>query len=261
MSGDARRIALLHLAPKTGDISYNQDLIERAVRHAAALNCSWIVTPELAVCGYSFAPVIGTGWITIQPDAWMQKVMQLAAELRVCIFLSVPERDPSNSRLYTSVFVIDSRGEIAGRHRKINTLKVGSEAWSTPGDNLQPISIGQAWKVGVMVCADAYSPHIPQELSRKGANVLVSPAAWPPGPHGPDGEWERSTADTGLTLFVCNRTGTDPAVDFTKGESVVALAGERVFSASSESSTAFIFTWNFGSGKEVIDDLQNPTIE
>ena len=57
------------------------------------------------------------------------------------------------------------------------------------------------------------------------------------------------------------RTGTDAAVDFMKGESVVALAGKRVFSASAESSTAFTFTWSFGSGKEVIDDFQNSTIE
>jgi 5-aminopentanamidase len=261
MNGDALKIGLLHLAPRAGDIAYNRDLIERAVRHAASVNCSWIVTPELAVCGYSFAPVIGTEWITVQPDLWMQKIMQLAAELRVCVFLSVPEKDPASDRLHNSVFVIDADGKIAGRHRKINTLKVGAEAWSTPGDDLQPISIEDGWKIGVMVCADAYSPHIPQELRRKGANVLVSPAAWPPGPHGPNGEWERSTADTGLTLFVCNRTGTDAAVDFTPGESVVALAGERVFSASSKSSTAFTFSWNFRSTQNVIDEFQNSKLE
>lgn len=255
------KIALLHLAPRAGDISYNRDLIERAVRHAAMLNCSWIVTPELAVCGHSFASVIGTEWIMVQPDLWMQKIIQLAAELRVCVFLSVPERDPTNNCLHNSVFVIDSHGKIAGRHRKINMLRIGSEAWSTPGDDLQPISIGGEWKIGVMICADAYSPHIPQDLSRKGANVLVSPAAWSPGPHGPNGEWERSTADTGLTLFVCNRTGTDAAVDFTQGESVVALAGRRVFSASSKSSTAFTFTWNFGSAEKVIDDFRNSKLE
>jgi 5-aminopentanamidase len=187
----------------------------------------------------------------------MRKIMQLAAELRVCVFLSVPERDPTNNCLHNSVFVIDSHG-IAGRHRKINTLRIGSEAWSTPGDDLQPISIGGGWKIGVMICADAYSPRIPHDLSRKGANVLVSPAAWSPGPNG---EWERSTADTGLTLFVCNRTGTDTAVDFTQGESVVALAGKRVFSASSKSSTAFTFTWNVGSTQKVIDNFRNSKLE
>ena len=261
MNADALKVALLHLAPRAGDIPYNRDLIERAVRHAASLDCSWIVTPELAVSGYSFASVIGTEWIEVQPDLWMRKIMRLAAELRICVFLSVPERDPTSNCLHNSVFVIDAQGEIAGRHRKINTLKVGAESWSTPGDHLQPISIGAEWKVGVMVCADAYSPHIPQELSTNGANVLVSPAAWPPGLHGPNGEWERSTVDTGLTLFVCNRTGTDAVVDFTPGESVVALAGKRVFAASSKSSTAFTFTWRFGSVGQVIDNFRQWKLE
>jgi 5-aminopentanamidase len=157
--------------------------------------------------------------------------------------------------------VIDSRGQIAGRHRKINTLKVGSESWSSPGDDLEPISMGRGWKIGVMVCADAYSPQVPQELKRKGANVLVSPAAWPPGLHGPNGEWERSTTDTGLTLFVCNRTGGDAAVDFTGGESVVAFAGKRIISASSKLSTAFTLTWNAGSAEKMIDDFRTSTIE
>jgi 5-aminopentanamidase len=261
MNGDALKIALLHLAPRAGDISYNRGLIERAVKRAAGLDCSWIVTPELAVCGYSFASEIGTEWILAQPDPWMQKMMQLAAELKVCLFLSVPERDPIDSRLYNSVFVIDRHGNLAGRHRKINTLRVGAEAWSSPGGDLQPISLGGRWKIGVMICADAYSPHIPLELTAKGANVLVSPAAWPPGLHGPKGEWERSTADTGLTLFVCNRTGTDAVVDFMPGESVVALGGKRVFSASSKSSTAFTFTWNFGSAQNAIDECRNVKLE
>jgi 5-aminopentanamidase len=261
MNADALKIGLLHLAPRAGDIPYNRGLIERAVKHARDLNCAWIVTPELAVCGYTFANEIGTDWILAQPDPWMRKMMHLAAELKVCLFLSVPERDPIDNRLHNSVFVIDRHGNIAGRHRKINTLRVGSEAWSSPGDELQPIPLGERWRIGVMVCADAYSPHIPLELSGKGANVLVSPAAWPPGLHGPKGEWERSTTDTGLTLFVCNRTGADAVVDFTPGESVVALAGKRVFSASSKSSTAFTFTWNCGSTQHVIDECRNTKLE
>jgi hypothetical protein len=58
-----------------------------------------------------------------------------------------------------------------------------------------------------MICADAYSPNTPHKLGRQGASVLASPAVWTSGPHGPNGEWERSTVDTGLPLFVCNRSG------------------------------------------------------
>src|SRR5262245_5382246 len=44
------RIALLHLAPLPGDLTYNRQLVETAVTTAAGLGASWIVTPELCIC-------------------------------------------------------------------------------------------------------------------------------------------------------------------------------------------------------------------
>lgn len=65
------RIALLHLAPLAGDLAYNQRLVETAVTTAAGLGAAWILTPELCICGYTFADQIGTDWILPQPDLWM----------------------------------------------------------------------------------------------------------------------------------------------------------------------------------------------
>jgi hypothetical protein len=41
------RIALLHLAPRPGDLAYNRRLVETAVTTAAGLGAAWILTPEL----------------------------------------------------------------------------------------------------------------------------------------------------------------------------------------------------------------------
>jgi len=236
------KVALLHLAPRAGNILHNRLLIERGVRLAAAEGCNWAITPELAVCGYTFAPLIGTDRIEVQPDRWMSQMGRLAAKLCIYLFLSAPERDEETNCLHNSVFVFGPSGHILGRHRKIKTLRVGSESWSSPGGDAQPIVLNNGRKVGAMICADAYSPNIPQQLQRQGASILVSPAAWAPGPHGPKGEWERSTVDTVLPLFVCNRTGRDTVTDFTPGESVVAYGGRRLASASSRRSAAFMFT-------------------
>ena len=74
--------------------------------------------------------------------------------------------------------------------------------------------------------------------------MLVSSAAWAPGLHGPNGEWERCTKDTGLPLVVCNRTGPDRTLDFTRAESVVVKDGQRLLSLSSKRSTLFVLDWN-----------------
>ena len=135
------RIALLHLAPIPGDLAHNRRLVETAIRTAAGLDAAWVITPELCICGYSFADEIGTEWILPQPDPWVRALCQQIARQRVTVFLSHPERDPQTGKLHNSVLVIGSGGTILGTHRKINTLRVGSEAWSSPGDQAVPVSV------------------------------------------------------------------------------------------------------------------------
>ncbi|MBI3604002.1 MAG: carbon-nitrogen hydrolase family protein [Nitrospirae bacterium] len=240
----ALHIALLHLAPLPGDLTHNRRLVETAVTRAAGLGATWIITPELCLTGYTFADRIGTDWILPQPDPWMTHMCRLAAQLRVTLFLSHPERDRRSGKLYNSLFVIDADGAIIGTHRKIHTLRVGSEAWSNPGEQVAVIPVPPFGGVGTLICADAYSPEICRSLQAQGAQLLVSAAAWAPGLHGPNGEWERCTRDTGLPLLVCNRTGPDRTLNFTEAETVVVKDGQRLLSLSSERSTIFAVKWD-----------------
>lgn len=238
------RIALLHLAPIPGDLLSNRRLVETAVTTAAGLGAAWIITPELCICGYAFTDQIGTDWILSQPDPWMMDFCRLVAQLQVTVFLSHPERDRQTAKLHNSVFVIGADGTILDRHRKINTLRVGAEAWSSPGGQAAPILIPPAGHVGVLICADAYSPGIAKSLQARGAQLLVSSAAWAPGLHGPNGEWERCTRDTGLSLLVCNRTGPDRTLNFTEAESVIVKGGQRLLSLRTKRSAIFTIEWN-----------------
>jgi predicted amidohydrolase len=238
------RIALLHLAPVPGDLAHNRSLIEKAIATAAGMGAAWIITPELCLTGYTFADRIGTDWIKPQPDEWMTQVCRSTARLGVTLFLSHPERDPHSRKLHNTVFVILADGTIAGKHRKIHTLKVGSEAWSTPGERASVVPVPPFKQIGMLICADAASKDMARSLKEQGAELLVSSAAWAPGLHGPSGEWERCTSDTGLPLIVCNRTGPDRTLDFTKAESVVVQDGQRLLSLSSEQSAIFVIDWD-----------------
>ena len=256
MTGSTLRIAFLHVAPIPGALVHNRRLVFTATMKAADLGAHWIITPELVVSGYSFADSLGIKWIEPQPDRWMSQVCQLARRRRLTIFLSHPERDPGSDRLYNSLFAIAPDGRLAGSHRKINTLRVGSEAWSTPGTQATAFQLKPFGTVGLLICADAYSPGIADSLKTQGAKVLVSSAAWGPGLHGPNGEWERCTKDTGLPLFVCNRTGADRTLDFRKAETVVAQKGQRLLSLSSERSAIFLIDWDLKAGTLAGSDYQ-----
>ena len=242
------RISFLHVAPITCDIQHNRTLVERGVKAAAKAGANWAITPELCISGYQFMDRIGTDWILPQPDNWMQSFCQLVKGRRLTVFLSHPERDPETDKLYNTVFVINSQGTIIGKHRKVRTLR-GPEAWSSPGEEISPIECDGV-KVGILICADAYRNEVAQALKDKGAQVLVSPVAWGPGRCGPDGEWEQRTADTGLPIMVCNRSGVEQdELDYRLAASVVAQNGKRLLAATSDRSVLFSFDWNMDSMK------------
>lgn len=237
------RIALLHLAPCPNDLQYNRRLVDRAVTTAAAYGATWILTPELCICGYDFTAYLGTEWIVPPPDPWMAALCQRAAHLGVTVFLAHPERDAQSGKCYNTLFVIAADGRIVGKHRKIHTLS-GAEGWSSPGDVVTPIYVPPVGNVGLLICADAYTPTIATNLKAQGAQMLVSAAAWGPGLHGPEGEWERCSRDTGLPLLVCNRTGIDRTLRFTGAESIVVKDGQRLGSFTSERSVIFLIEWD-----------------
>jgi len=235
------KIALLHLETVPGAIEQNRYVIVEAIKHAAGKGAEWIVTPELAVCGLQFAHVVGSDWIQPQPDPWMQQVCKLVRTLKRTVFLACPERE--GRRLYNSVFVIGPTGEIVGKHRKINVVS-DSLSWSSPGDSAAPIEC-DGIKVGLLICSDVYTSNIARALKFEGAQMLVSPASWGPGIHGPNGEWEQRTHETGLPLIVCNRTGAEPTLDFWKAPSLIVKNGERLLSHTSDRSAILMIDWNF----------------
>lgn len=251
-------IALLHLETVPGAIERNRYVIVEAIKHAAGKGAHWIVTPELAVCGLQFAHVVGTDWIQPQPDPWMQQVCKLVKALKRTVFLGCPERE--GNRFYNSVFVIGPTGEILGKHRKINVVS-DSLSWSNPGDIVAPIECGGI-KVGVLICSDVYTSNIARALQFEGAQIFVSPASWGPGIHGPNGEWEQRTHETGLSLIVCNRTGAEKTLDFWNAPSLVVKDGRRLLSHRSKKSAVVTFDWDFDnmalrSSRYAVDYVRN----
>ena len=221
-------IALLHLAPRPGEIEANRLAIEQGVRRAAASGARLIVTPELAVSGYGFRDLIGTDWIASGQAALFAWAAALARETKVSLVLGTPEAATETGALFNSMVLFAPDGSVTGRHRKINALRMGSESWSTPGDRASVLAVEGIGRIGFFVCADMYSTRLIDETAALGVDLLLSSAAWAPGHHGPNGEWERASVATGRPVLVCNRTGHD-VLDFNTARSVAAVDGAIAF--------------------------------
>lgn len=235
-------IALLHLAPRPGEIAANRRALEQAVRRAAANGARLIVTPELAVSGYGFRDLVGTDWIARGQTALFAWAGGLARETGAPLVLGTPEAAPETGVLFNSMVLFAPDGSVAGRHRKVNALRKGSESWSTPGDRPTVLPVDGIGRIGFFVCADLYSTRLVDETAAQGVDLLLSSAAWAPGHHGPDGEWERASATTGRPVLVSNRTGKD-VLDFDSAQSVAAVKGGIAFSHASPDPQIALVNW------------------
>lgn len=238
-TGHSVTLALLHLAPRPGALDDNRRQIENAARTAAAAGARLIVTPELAVSGYGFLDRVGSDWIAAGQDERLAWAAALAKRCEAFLLLGTPEADGS---LYNSLLLFAPDGSRRGGHRKVNALRVGSESWSTPGDRATAVEVEGIGRLGLSICADLHSSRLVAETAALGIDLLLSAAAWAPGLHGPDGEWERASSDTGLPVVVCNRTGND-SIDFTGARSVVAADGLIAFSYGGAAPVTLLVDW------------------
>ncbi|RBW71097.1 carbon-nitrogen hydrolase family protein [Bacillus taeanensis] len=233
------KIAFLHLLPLAGNITHNQQLIEKALTLIQDKKVDWFLTPELAVSGLQFSKKFGTNWINRQPDEWMTNFIKLVKTVNVNVFLGCPEKS-ADGKLYNTVFVINRSGELIGKQRKISSV---TDDWSTSGEFIEPINV-EGSKVGIVICADAYTNHVSNTLLAKGAEIIIAPSSWGPGLHGPNGEWEQRSVETNLPFIVCNRTGEDETVSFWEAESSVIKNGKRLLAYQSKQSAVVTFDWD-----------------
>lgn len=250
------KIAMLHMNSIAGALDHNRRLIEKGVDTALKAGATWIITPETVVSGLQFSHLIGTSWIESQPDAWSLELGRRVSEAGAYVFLGQPERG-EGGLFYNSVFVLGGgRGTIGSQRKMI----VHSDGWSSFGEEIKPVVIDQI-HVGIMICADAYTNKVADGHLAQEAQVLVAPSAWGPGLYGPEGEWEQRSRETGLPVFVCNRTGEDKTVKFWEAESLVIHRGKRLLTHRTKRSEALIFEWDFEAQRLVSKDFEILTLE
>jgi predicted amidohydrolase len=253
------RISMLHFSPSYIDVAKNIDKLEKLVSRALEIHPDIIITPELAVSGYEFQEEIGIEWIKEIVPQTIQRFSQFARTYKVAMILGTPIYKEAQKKLYNAAVFIDEQGQISGEHYKINVVPGGSEQWSSPGQEVKPVCWGKH-KVGMLICADAYTDTISAEFDKHDTDVVLNIAAWAPGEYGPNGEWEERSKETGLSFIVCNRTGKEKSMDFSGGATVFVSDGQRLLEYSEEQSAILTIdvdpkTWRPIQDQFTIDEI------
>ncbi|MGI8650380.1 MAG: carbon-nitrogen hydrolase family protein [Rubrobacter sp.] len=224
-------VCALSLSPLPGEVETNLRLAEDAIREAKLISpdLEWVVLPELFTCGYTdlagaheYAEDAGSGM-----SVW--RFSSLAHELGVHIAYGFPERLPDGSVANSANLVgPDAPGPLL-TYRKINLVETTSEHLTfTPGFDVPVVESG-GLRVAIVVCWDLGHPETVREAVAKGADLILSPAAW----REPWGfQYALSSAaralDSGVYLATANQLGSYPEADFSTPGGVFGPDGTRL---------------------------------
>lgn len=173
-----RRVALVQVAsPSDESREARIERVEQVLRRHPDVDL--FVLPELWSAGYfSFDRYAELAESLQGPTVAMAR--RVARDLGASIHLgSIVERG-SDGALHNTAVLIDGTGRIAQTYRKIHVFGYQSleSELLTPGTSLSVVA-GPLGPTAGTTCYDLRFPGLWQELSARGAEAVIVPAAWP----------------------------------------------------------------------------------
>lgn len=164
----------------------------------------------------------------------VQMAKRVARDLGAAVHLgSIVERDPSTAdadQLHNTAVLIDANGEIAQVYRKIHVFGYQSleSELLTPGTVLSVVD-SPVGSTASITCYDLRFPGLWQEISERGAEAVIIPAAWPAARRE---HWRTLTEARAIEhqvwVIACNAPGTQSGVVLGGSSRIVDPSGRVV---------------------------------
>ncbi len=175
------KLALIQMEVRGGEKERNIRRAVEWVAEAASQGAEVALLPECLDLGWTH-PSSQTMAEEIPGGEACAALMRAAEEHGIYLCAGLTEK--AGEAIYNSAVIIDKRGQLLCKHRKLNELDIG-HAYYAQGDRLNVVDT-EFGRIGLMICADGFAKG--QVLSRSlcymGADVILSPSAWAvPGDH------------------------------------------------------------------------------
>jgi len=140
------------------------------IEKLAADGAEFIGFPELSINGYRFSKTMT--WLKL--DGPEVKVLRdKAREKGIYVSAGLAEEDKDGKHWNTQI-VIDPKGEIVGKHRKI--WLTAEKGYTETGTEHNVFDV-KGTKMGIVICADGTDRKNLQALADKGAKIIYGPHA------------------------------------------------------------------------------------
>lgn len=168
------KLALAQLLVEGTEPDRNFERAERLIARAANEGCDIVLLPETIDFAWTHPDALkGAKQI---PGAYSDLFCALAVKYNIWICVGLTEKTEQCN--YNTALLIDNKGAIIGKHRKINLLAVEFPYYEV-GQKLEVFDTPFG-KIGLNVCADNYldSIDVGHVLARMGAQLILAPSSW-----------------------------------------------------------------------------------
>ncbi len=170
------KLALVQMDSLKGDVDGNLNKIEAYAKKAGEVKVDLLVFPELCTCGYYpdvFLHQQAQTAIALD-DARMARLRGIARENKINMIVGAMLK--SDKGYTNSAVLINAAGEILHIHDKVFLWDEEKLAFK-PGKDFAVIDMPFG-KLGMMICYDAGFPENARKMALKGAELIVTPAAF-----------------------------------------------------------------------------------
>ena len=167
------RVALAQTVCIDGDRSGNFVRIENAVIEAKEHGAHLVTFPETSILGW-VNPEAHEKACPI-PGSDTDRLCELAKKYSIMLSIGLAEKD--GDHLYDSAILIDEKGKILLKHRKINTLDELMSPPYTPGNQIQAVNTALG-RMGMLICADSFKPELLEQLKVTKPDLVIIPYGW-----------------------------------------------------------------------------------
>ena len=232
------RVCGVQTDPGIGKSEANAELIRDRMSEAASEGAQLVVFPEAALTGYVFdsREQALDGAVEAESPA-VGRVRDACRELGVWSVFGAIERvrdaaGPDHQRLYNTAFLACPSGELH-RYRKVHTLCLGVDRFTTPGDEGFRVWELPFGRVGLNICYDGSFPESARTLKLLGAQLIVLPTNWPD-LYLKTEQIRLRALENHVNYIAVNRVGTERGVVFPGGSVAAGPRGELLAEGGTE---------------------------
>lgn len=166
------RVALGQIKVEAGDVDGNLSRACKAIDEAKQLGADVILLPECMDFGWC-CPESNIKAQPI-PGAFSSILVEASRETGLFVVAGLTER--AGDKLFNAAVLIDPIQSLIGTHQKIHELAFAQQLYSI-GNKLEVFNTSLG-KIAIPICADVLAAETGVALGRRGAELILSPAAW-----------------------------------------------------------------------------------